>query len=106
MKKTAGESYRLFREAYGEHTPSQDTCEGWFRRFKSGDFDTKQEGRRGTRKTVKKFENVELQVLSSEDDSQTTNNSPSNWTLVNKLFPINHERWERFRRLIYGHHMS
>ena len=25
LKKTAAESYRLFREAYGEHAPSQDT---------------------------------------------------------------------------------
>ena len=33
-KKTAADSYRLLREAYGEHAPSQDTCERWFRRFK------------------------------------------------------------------------
>ncbi|EGI58127.1 Mariner Mos1 transposase [Acromyrmex echinatior] len=39
LKKTAAESYRLLREAYGEHDPSQDICERWFRRFKSGDFD-------------------------------------------------------------------
>ena len=38
LKKTAAESYRLLREAYGEHTPSQDTCKRWFRRFKSGDL--------------------------------------------------------------------
>ena len=40
LKKTVAESYRLLREAFGEHSPSQDTCEWWFRRFKSGDFDT------------------------------------------------------------------
>ena len=34
------------------------------------------------------------------------NNSPSNWALVNKLFPIGHERWERFRRPTDGYHMS
>ena len=45
LKKTAAESYRLLREAYGEHAPSQGTCERWFRRFKSGDFDV---GRQGT----------------------------------------------------------
>ena len=27
LKKTAAESYRLLREAYGEHAPLQDTCE-------------------------------------------------------------------------------
>ena len=29
------------REAYGEHGPSQDKCELWFRVFKSDDFDTR-----------------------------------------------------------------
>ena len=42
-----------------------------FKSFKSGDFDTRQEGRRGTWKTVKKFEDVELQASLDEDDSQT-----------------------------------
>ena len=34
------------------------------------------------------------------------NNSPSNWALVNKLFPIGYERWERFRRPVDGYNMS
>ena len=34
------------------------------------------------------------------------NNSPSNWALVNILFTVSYERWERFRRLIGGYHMS
>ena len=67
LKKSAAEPYRLLREAYGEHAPSLDTCERWFRRFKSGDFDTRQ----GTRKTSKKFEDVELQASLDEDDTQT-----------------------------------
>ena len=68
LKKTAAESYRLLREAYGEHAPSQDTCERWFRRFKSGDFDVadKEHG-----KPSKRYEDVELQALLDEDDSQT-----------------------------------
>ena len=37
-KRTAAESYRMLRVVYGEHAPSQDTSEGWFRRFKNGDF--------------------------------------------------------------------
>ena len=68
LKKTAAESYRLLREAYGEHAPSQDTCERWFRRFKSGDFDVadKENG-----KPSKRYEDVELRALLDEDDSQT-----------------------------------
>jgi len=65
LKKTAAESYRLFGEAYGEHAPSQKTCERWFQRFKIGDFDVadKEHG-----KPPKKY--VELQALLDEDDSQ------------------------------------
>ena len=68
LKKTAAGSYRLLREAYGEHAPSQDTCERCFRRFKSGDFDVanKEHG-----KPPKRYEDVELQALLDEDDSQT-----------------------------------
>ncbi len=66
LKKTAAESYRLLREAYGERAPSQDTCERWFRRFKSGDFDVADKERG---KPPKKYEDVELQSLLDEDDS-------------------------------------
>ena len=48
LRKTAAESHRLLRKVYGEHAPSQDTCERWFRRFKTGDFDIRQEGRQIT----------------------------------------------------------
>ena len=41
LEKTAAESHRLVREVYGKRAPSQDTCERWFRRFKSGDLDKK-----------------------------------------------------------------
>ena len=39
LKKTAPESYRSLREAYGEHALWQDMCERWIWRFKSGDFE-------------------------------------------------------------------
>ena len=55
FKKTTAELFRLLRETYDEHAPSQDTCERWFQRFKSGDFDTRHEGRQGTWKTAKKL---------------------------------------------------
>lgn len=58
----------MVREAYGEHAPSQNTCERWFRRFKSGDFDVanKEHG-----KPPKRYEDAELQALLDEDDAQT-----------------------------------
>ena len=34
------------------------------------------------------------------------NNSQSNWALVNKLFPIAYERWERFRKAADECHMN
>ena len=71
LKKTAAESYRLLRKAYGDRAPSQDTYERWFRRFKRCDFNTRPEGKRGTWKTAKKFENEELRPLLDESDSQT-----------------------------------
>ena len=37
--KRIAESYRMLREPYSGHAPSQDKCERWFRRFKNGDFD-------------------------------------------------------------------
>ena len=55
LKKTAPESYRLLREAYGERGPSQDTCERWFQRFKNGDFDTRQERIQETWENLKKI---------------------------------------------------
>jgi len=67
LKKTAAESYRLLGEAYDEHAPLQKTCERWFQRFKIGDFDVadKEHGK------SPKNENMELQALLDEDDSQT-----------------------------------
>ena len=70
LKKTAAESYRLLGEpiTYGEHAPSQKTCERWFQHFKIGDFDVpdKKHG-----KPPKKYEDMELQALLDKDDSQT-----------------------------------
>ena len=68
LKKTAAESYRLVRQAYGEYDLWQDTCERWFRRFKNGDFKVadKKHG-----KPSKIFEDVQLQALFDENDLQT-----------------------------------
>lgn len=68
LKKTAAESYRLLVEAYGEHTPTQKTCERWFARFQSGNFDLEDKERPGQ---LKKFEDAELQELLDVNPCQT-----------------------------------
>ena len=68
MKKTAAKSYRLLWEGYGECVTSQEMCERWFRRFKSGDFEV---ANKEHWKRPRKFEDVELQASLDEDDSQT-----------------------------------
>lgn len=67
-KKSAVESHRLLWETYGEHTPLVKTCEYWFRRFKSGDFDIEDKKRPGQ---PKKFEDEELEALLDNDACQT-----------------------------------
>jgi len=68
LKKTAAESHRMLVEAYGEHTLGKSQCFEWFKKFKSDDFDVRNEGRG---KPPKKFEDSELQALLDEDDAQT-----------------------------------
>nr|KAF6369023.1 hypothetical protein mMyoMyo1_010429 [Myotis myotis] len=68
LKKSAAESYCIPREAYGEYASSQDTCERWFKCFKSVGFDVKDKERPGQ---PKKFENQQLQALLDEDGCQT-----------------------------------
>lgn len=68
LKKSAAESYRILQGVYGEHCPSQNTCERWFNRFKIGDFDVSDKERPGQ---PKKFEDCELQELLDEDPCQT-----------------------------------
>ena len=68
LKKSAAESYHIFREAYGEHAPYQHTCEHWFKCFKGDDFYVKDKERPGQ---LKKFEDQQLQALLDEDACQT-----------------------------------
>jgi len=53
---------------YSEHVPLQKTCERWFQHFKIGDFDVADKEHE---KPPKKYEDMELQTLLDEDDSQT-----------------------------------
>lgn len=68
LKKSATESHRLLSEAYPKYAPSIRTCQEWFARFKSGDFDVEDKERPGQ---VKKFEDAELEALLDEDPCQT-----------------------------------
>lgn len=67
LKKKAAEGYRMLLEAYGDHAPSISTCEYWFRRFKSGDFDVEDKERPGQ---PKRYEDEELEALLDEDPCQ------------------------------------
>ncbi|UYV70421.1 SETMAR [Cordylochernes scorpioides] len=66
--KSANDGHRLLCEAYGKHALSIKSCEYWFRLFKSGDFDTRDQEREGR---PIKFEDAELDALLDEDSSQT-----------------------------------
>ena len=68
LKKTAAESYRLLIETYGEFSLTQKTCERWFKRFKSSDFDIKNQKRPSQ---PKKFKDADLQVLLDEGLTRT-----------------------------------
>ena len=55
-------------EAYGDNALGKSQCFEWFKKFKSGDFDVRNEERG---RPPKKFEDSELQALLDEDDAQT-----------------------------------
>lgn len=68
MKKRAAETHRILVDVYGDNAPSERTCQKWFARFKSGNFDLEDEERSGQ---PKKFEDKDLEALLNEDSSQT-----------------------------------
>ena len=45
LKKTAAESHQMLVEAYGEHGLGKSQCFEWFKKFKSGNFDVRNEER-------------------------------------------------------------
>ena len=45
LKKTAAESHRMLVEAYGEHALGKSQCFEWFHKFRSGNFDVRNEER-------------------------------------------------------------
>lgn len=67
MKKKAAESHKILVEVYGDHALAERTCQKWFARFKSGNFDLEDEERSGG---PRKFEDGELEAILDEDPSQ------------------------------------
>ena len=68
LKKTAAESHRMLVEACGEHALGKSQCFEWFTKFRSGNFDVRNEERG---RPPKKFQDSELQALLDEVDAQT-----------------------------------
>lgn len=68
LKKTATESHQMLVKAFGEHALGKAQCYNWFKKFKSGDFDLRNEERGHA---PKKFEDTELQALLDADATQT-----------------------------------
>lgn len=60
----------MLEEAYGELAPSKTTCEDWFKRFKSGDFNVQDKERPGQ---PTKFEDAELQAILDENATLSEN---------------------------------
>jgi len=99
LKKTAAESHRMLVEAYGEHALAKSQCFEWFKKFKSDDFDVRNEEHG---KPPKKFE--ELQALLDEDDAQTQQLDQLNVT--REAVSIRLKSSERSRRWENGFHMN
>ena len=68
QKKSASESHCFLVKMYSNNVPTQDARLLWFRRFKSGNFDLKDNERPGQ---PKNFKDDQLQALSNKGDTQT-----------------------------------
>lgn len=67
-KKSATEAHQMLVEVYGDHALSKAQCYNWFKKFKSGNFETDNEPRG---KPADKFDDAELQNLLDQDNCQT-----------------------------------
>jgi len=68
----------------GEHALGKLHCFEWFKKFKSGDFDVRNE-KHG--KPPKKFEDSELQALLDENDAQTQQQLANQLNVTRETFP-------------------
>ncbi|EGI67232.1 Mariner Mos1 transposase [Acromyrmex echinatior] len=86
LKKTAAESHRMLVEAYMlVNMLLVKQCFEWFKKFKSGDFDVRNEERG---KPPKKFTDNELQALLDEDDTQTQQELADQLNVTQKTISI------------------
>ena len=71
--------------------------------FKSGDFGAvdKEHGKQRKNSKMWNCERCWTKMIRKHK-----NNSPGNWALVNKLFPICYEIWKRFRIPLDGDYIS
>ena len=85
MKKTAAESHRMLVETYGEHALGKSQCFEWFKKFRSGNFDVRNEERG---RPPKKFQDNELQALLDEDNAQTQQQLADQLNMTRKTVSI------------------
>lgn len=85
LKKNATTAHQMLVEAYGDDAASIRTCQEWFQRLKSGDFDLNDKERG---KPSKKFQDEELQALLDEDAAQTQEKLASSLNVTQKTLSI------------------
>ena len=69
LKKSGAGCHRLLVDAYGNHTPTVQIVENWFRQFKSGDLDLENKECTGQ---PKKFADTKLKAFLDQDHHRRT----------------------------------
>ena len=96
LKKTAAESHRMLVEAYGEHALGKSQCFEWFKQFRSGNFDVRNEERG---RPPKKFQDSELQALLDEDDAQTQQQLADQLNVTREAVSIRLKAMEKIQKV-------
>ena len=103
LKKTAAESHRMLVEAYGEPALGKSQCFEWFKRFRSGNFDARNEERA---RPPKKFRDSELQASLDEDDAQTQQRLADQLNVTREAVSVRSKAMGRCRRWESGFHVN
>ena len=96
LKKTAAESHRMLVEAYGKHALGKSQCFEWFKQFRSGNFDVRNEERG---RPPKKFQDSELQALLDEDDAQTQQQLADQLNVTREAVSIRLKAMEKIQKV-------
>ena len=91
-------------EAYGEHALGKKQCFEWFKTFKSGKFDVRNEDRGKLPKKFKEATNCKPYWMKTI--LKLNKNSHINWMCRRKPSPFVWKQWERFRKSENGFHMN